>query len=78
MGGKIISEEFISMLMGWMPLIIFILVWAYLARRYQGKNSSYTRFLARSGEYYSEHISEMKLLNAKLDKLIDVLEKKQP
>ena len=72
--GKLMSEEWISFLVAWLPFLILIVVFLLLAR-WQGMRSR-----GPSGhsliELYEQQVAETRKINASLERIAAALEKR--
>jgi ATP-dependent Zn protease len=64
-----------DLLISWGPMIILIIVWLYVMKKYRKTGSG--AYAEKSMKTMEESIAEMKLINEKLNKLITILEKKK-
>lgn len=63
---------FWQLLINYGPILLFLALFIYLMRR--GPFLHQRRHFERSREYMSEHIAEIKCLNASLERIADALE----
>ena len=69
------SQYYVRLILDWIPFIIFIGVLIYFMKK--GIGGRQAKCMDSMMEYYANHLEETRKINANLDRIASVLEKRE-